>query len=181
MRVTWSRRWPALFESHPVPWQVQTTTEYADTGEHQSRQIIDAELNVVITFTDADDLLFYQLWSLYLYAIPPLSISSLRSRLPENIARRWPQVLQSHQLPWRLDDWVWISSRHSSRYTVMDSMQWCIANGGAELLPALQLLMELSELAGDMHYRHSRGLLVFRLTRGAHETDVTQEAVACTV
>lgn len=175
MRLTWSRKWPELFESHPVPWQTRTAN--VNTGGRFFRQIIDAEFNVVIAFPVTAHLLFYRLWAMYLYCVPPLSVGSLRSRLQENVVRSWPQVLYSHPLPWRLNSWP-CEAVSSWPHTVTDSAQGVIAHGGEDMLPALQLLMELSVLAGDMHHRHDAGLTIFRLTRGTHEINNTQEAVA---
>lgn len=86
LRITFDRRWPAIFEKHPQPWRMDTTTA---TGP----AVIDAAGSVVV---EGDAHLTYWLYDLYEYLL-----YTFRDYVAAANCQYWtPIVVSYHPLPW---------------------------------------------------------------------------------
>lgn len=163
MRIGLCRKFPSVFERHPLPWtsvKSQYNTGYSARAlwtlvDADGQRIMDSKL---LPFR------YHRAASLYAYCIPSWAGNDFEcGGSPYPVM---PVVLTRHPLPWKLvlTDMTMINGTQELRQYIQDAegravgVSWFVDNPDVE---QHILVLELAKLAEDIEYRRERGLRVW--------------------
>lgn len=156
IRITWARKWPPIFDKHPIPWNIDyhPLEAVCSIRDARGRQVLWSHMS------RTQAIIVY----LYQFVVPPFYPTAHDD--PAHDFRGIPTVLIEHQLPWRIEIMTdkqmyphGVKS-HMDLLRMLDAndrtIGWC--NSGTHYVHVFRGILDLSVMAHDILQRQERGL-----------------------